>query len=228
MALPLLVSMVSRPHLKLLSSGLEGKSAMARVMGTFAVLGAVTALSVAAVGMRPQEGNPSSRAALAAFDQRIAKYVELHRQLEARLPPLETSTDPERFIGHRESLAAAIKAARPGARQGDLIDSAAAPVFRRVIEQALYGLDVEGLLRELFEEHPKTWGYRVRVYASYPFWATREVPGILLQELPALPAELEYRVVDHDLAILDVDANLVLDVLRGAIAQRAKVNGRDY
>jgi hypothetical protein len=192
---------------------------MARVIGTLAVLGAVAALSFAAVGMRRQKGDSSTGAALAAFDQRIAEYVGLHRRLEARLPPLETSTDPERFIGHRKSLAAAIKVARPGARRGDLFDAAVTPVFRRVIEEALYGLDVEALLRELFEEHPKTWGHRVSVYDSYPFWATREVPGLLLQELPALPAELEYRVVDHDLAILDVDANLVLDVLRGAIAQ---------
>jgi hypothetical protein len=192
---------------------------MARVIGTFAVLGVVTALTLATVGMRRQEGTSPSRAALAAFDQRIAQYVGLHRRLEAQLPPMETSTDPERFIGHRESLAAAIKAARPGARQGDLIDAAVAPVFRRLIDEALYGLDVEALLKDLFEEHPKTWGYRVSVYNSYPFWATREVPGLLLQQLPTLPAELEYRVVDHDLAILDVDANLVLDVLRGAITQ---------
>ena len=57
------------------------------------------------------------------------------------------------------------------------------------------------------------------MYDSYPGWATREVPGMLLQRLPGLPDELEYRIVDHDLAILDADAALVLDVLPFAIAQ---------
>ncbi len=121
---------------------------------------------------------------------------------------------------YRGKLAAAIKTARPRAGLGDFFDPSVAPVFRRLIAKALYGLDVEELLRDLFEEHPKTWGYRVSVYDSYPSWATHEVPALLLQQLPVLPGELEYRVVDHDLAILDVDANLVLDVLPAAIARR--------
>ena len=59
----------------------------------------------------------------------------------------------------------------------------------------------------------------MRVSDSYLSGATREVPGLLLQRLPALPEELEYRVLDHDLAILDADANLGLDVLRDSIGR---------
>jgi hypothetical protein len=161
----------------------------------------------------------TSDPALAAFEQRVEEYAGLHRRLEAGLPPLETATDPERFITHRKKLVAAIKAARPSGRQGDFFDRSVAPVFRSVIAEALYGLDVEGLLLDLFEEHPRTWGYRVSVYDTYPGWATREMPGLLLQRLPALPEELEYRIIDHDLAILDADAGLVLDVLAFAIPQ---------
>jgi hypothetical protein len=192
---------------------------MASVIGRFVAVGVITVLSIAVVTATPQERGSSSPPTLAAFDDRIAEYVALHRRLVAQLPPLETSTEPERFITHRRTLAAAIKTARPRAGQGDFLDPAVAPVFRRLIEKALYGLEVEGILRDLFEEHPETWGYRVRVYDSYPSWATREVPAPLLHHLPVLPEELEYRVVDHDLAILDADANLVLDVLPAAIAR---------
>jgi hypothetical protein len=150
----------------------------------------------------------------------VTEYVALHRRLEARLPALETSTDPERFISHRNKLVAAIKNARPMAGEGHFFDSSVAPVFRMMIDDAFYGLDAEGLLIDLFEEHPKTWGYRVYVYDAYPGWATREMPGFVLRSLPVLPDELEYRFVDHDLAIVDADANLVLDVLRDAIARR--------
>ena len=192
---------------------------MASVIGRFVARGVFAVLSIAVVTATPQERDTSSRSALAAFDQRIAEYAALHHRLVAQWPPLETSTDPERFITHRRKLAAAIKTARPRAGQGDFFDPSVAPVFRGLIGKALHGLDVQEVLRDLFEEHPETWGYRVRVYDSYPSWATREVPALLLRHLPVLPEELEYRVVDHDLAILDADANLVLDVLPAAIAR---------
>jgi hypothetical protein len=192
---------------------------MASVIGRFVARGVITVLSIAVVTATPQERDSSSGSTLAAFDERIAAYAGLHRRLEAQWAPLETSTDPETFITHRIKLAAAIKTARPKAGQGDFFNPSLAPVFRSLIGEALHGLDVEELLKDLFEEHPETWGYRVRVYDSYPSWATREMPALLLKKLPVLPEELEYRLVDHDLAILDVDANLVLDVLPAAIGR---------
>ncbi|HKT11053.1 MAG TPA: hypothetical protein VJW77_04430 [Terriglobia bacterium] len=42
-------------------------------------------------------------------------------------------------------------------------------------------------------------------------------PPSLLLNLPKLPAELEYRVVQHDLVLHDVKANLVVDYVPGAI-----------
>ena len=67
---------------------------------------------------------------------------------------------------------------------------------------------------------PEDLGIQSERVPTYPSWATHEVPALLLQQLPVLPGGLQYRVVDHDLAILDVDANLVLDVLPAAIARR--------
>ena len=40
-------------------------------------------------------------------------------------------------------------------------------------------------------------------------------PPVLL--LPTLPADLEYRLVGRNLALIDVRANIVVDVLRGAV-----------
>jgi hypothetical protein len=200
-------------------SALSEEAVMDMMVVRLSTIGVVAAFSVAAT---PQEWDPSSRSTMAAFEQRVAEYAVLHRRLEARMPPLESSTEPERFIVRRRALAAAIMAARPRASQGEFFDPAAARMFRRLVQDALRGLDVEALLRRLFEEHPKTWGYRAKVYESYPNWATREVPGLLLHELPVLPDELEYRVIDHDLAILDAEANLILDVLPAAIGHAAR------
>ena len=48
-------------------------------------------------------------------------------------------------------------------------------------------------------------------------------PGFLWT-LPALPEELQYRFVGRDLILLDVHANLVVDILRDAIPIRAQTS----
>jgi hypothetical protein len=48
------------------------------------------------------------------------------------------------------------------------------------------------------------------------------VPAKLLAQLPMLPEELEYRLVDRRLLLRDRDANLVVDVLVGTEPKRAQ------
>jgi hypothetical protein len=44
-----------------------------------------------------------------------------------------------------------------------------------------------------------------------------EVPPELLEVLPPLPQPLEYTLVERDLVIVDIDADLIVDVLRDAV-----------
>jgi hypothetical protein len=39
----------------------------------------------------------------------------------------------------------------------------------------------------------------------------------VLNALPALPDELQYRLIGHDLALVDLHADLVVDILRDAV-----------
>ena len=73
------------------------------------------------------------------------------------------------------------------------------------------------MLRDLFEDQPLVLGFQPRVHDACPDWATHEMPVILLQRLPPLPEELDYRLIDHDLLLWDADANLIVDVLPSAI-----------
>jgi hypothetical protein len=43
------------------------------------------------------------------------------------------------------------------------------------------------------------------------------MPPDLLARLPRLPRGLEYRFVNHDLVLRDIDANLIIDVVPEAI-----------
>ena len=62
-------------------------------------------------------------------------------------------------------------------------------------------------------ELPK--GVKVDVNTVYPTTIPLlTFPAALLQKLPDLPPELEYRIVGRHLILRDVKANLIVDVLR--------------
>jgi hypothetical protein len=161
----------------------------------------------------------ADEAALKAFHDRIDAYAALHRRLEQPLPPFNPDGTMRSYLLNRAYLAAAIKAARPHARQGDIFTPPVARLLRRVIAESLAGRDVEEVLRELLDEglaggppvHPK-------VYDQFPDWASHTMPVVLLSRLPTLPDDVQYRIVDRDLVLLDTHANLIIDVLPDAFA----------
>jgi hypothetical protein len=51
----------------------------------------------------------------------------------------------------------------------------------------------------------------------FPWGAQNLMPPTVLRALPALPDELEYRFVGRDLVLIDIHANLVVDILDAAV-----------
>ena len=184
------------------------------------VAGVMIALAGAVIIATPQEEADQARAAaLRAFEERIGEYAALHRQLKEPLPQLKPYTSPRAVLLYRTYLRTAIKTARPNARQGDIFTPSVARLFRDLITKALAGQDAQAMLRDLFEEQPTEYAFHPRVYEQYPDWATHEMPLILLLRLPPLPDDIEYRLVDHDLVVWDIDADLIVDVLPGAFSR---------
>jgi hypothetical protein len=151
------------------------------------------------------------------FDARVAAYAELHQRLDAVLPPWEPSADMHLIDVRRAHLASAIRRERPDARQGDIFEPAVAIAVRGTIADALRDVDVDLLLRDLYDDCEIPVVYRLPVHAGYPSWATHEVPFVLVTALPALPSGIYYRLIDHDLLLWDADANLIVDVLPDAL-----------
>jgi hypothetical protein len=59
---------------------------------------------------------------------------------------------------------------------------------------------------------------QLKVNRSYPVEVPLQTtPPSLLQNLPKLPPELEYRVVGKALVLRDVNANLIVDFLPNAL-----------
>jgi hypothetical protein len=184
------------------------------------ILGLVVSVVLGFTGVaraqEPDHGN--HEVALRLFDERVQAYVALHRELEQAVPALAVTTDPSSISLARAALAAALQLARPAARQGDMFSPEIDRVFRCLVAQALEGRDIVRLLAQLSDDG---WSLpralRLDVNEPYPSGATHAVPPMLLQRLPRLPAEIEYRIVNDDLVLWDVHADLVVDFLPHAL-----------
>lgn len=154
---------------------------------------------------------------LAAYTARLTTYAALHREVERPLPRLQDFTDPAAGLTAAMTLREALIAARPAAREGDLFGSAA-PLFRREVRLALRraGVEAANLLAEMRADTEE--GARPAVVnAPFPWAAGNLMPPCVIAALPPLPPELEYRLIGPDLVLLDIDASLVIDILRDAL-----------
>jgi hypothetical protein len=158
--------------------------------------------------------------AVADFSAAVDRYVKLHRQLARSLPMPPAFDDEDPF--QAEELRAAIVAARPYARQGTFFTTGVAAMLRDRIEtEVLYhpgAADV--ILRGGYEPVPGEPGPVVNEpFPPVRAWV-RWPP--LARALPGLPRELDYALWGRDLVLVDVAANLVLDILPDALPPVAR------
>jgi hypothetical protein len=155
-------------------------------------------------------------AATAVFQTRVNEYVTMHRMLEGPLPTLEVSTDMRKVQAAMDALAVRIQAARKDARQGDIFTEAVAPTFRRRIASCLVRADLEAILAD--QRYGQQGQPAPRVNAVWPVRVPFDiVPPQLLAALPRLPPELQYRIIGRSLVLWDHHANLIVDILPGAL-----------
>jgi hypothetical protein len=181
---------------------------------------AIVAAAVAAssVGIAAAAGQDASRGdGLQLFAERVAAYAELRQRVDAVFPPWTPSNDVESLYRKRAYLGSAIRAERPNAQSGDIFAPPVAAAVRGIVADSLNGVDIESLLQDLYEDCEMPLGYRAQVNTGYPQWATHEMPFVLLTVLPELPAGIQYRLIDHDLLLWDVDADVIIDVLPDAL-----------
>lgn len=153
---------------------------------------------------------------LLAFDKRVQDYVALHRKLEATLPDLPKEATSAQIEKHQLALTAMIVKARPRAKHGDIFANETRALMRRLLSRALSGPDGAKLLATIWEDNPGP--IRVQINGRYPDAAPRStVPPQVLDMMPKLPDELEYRFIARRLILLDAHAHLVLDYISDAL-----------
>lgn len=153
--------------------------------------------------------------ALAEFNERVTKYSELHRKLEATLPALPKETTPEVIEEHQRALEKLIRAERRNAAHGDIITPATRRLFRRLLSRVFAGNEGQELRATILDDNPGK--IALTANSRYPDGVPLStVPPQVLSALPKLPEELEYRFIGERLILLDAHAHTIADFMDDA------------
>lgn len=150
--------------------------------------------------------------AVVQFQRDADAYAFMHRQIERRVPPLGVTTDAVAIREAIDAMAAGIRAARPRAREGELFKPPVRQVFKDRIVKAMRAHNLSAIDLEPEEEGMAG----LLVNDDMPWRLTSAMPPAVIETLPPLPAELQYRFVGADLLLVDVHAGVIVDILRGA------------
>ncbi|MBA3298075.1 MAG: hypothetical protein H0U19_14200 [Acidobacteria bacterium] len=160
--------------------------------------------------------SPEEAATLAVMNDRIFEYVVLHRRLEAGLEKVPVDATPEQIDTFQRALESQVRAARTSAKQGDLFTPEARAVIRRLLATIFAGADGKELKESVLDETPV--GVKIAVNGRYPDNVPMStIPPQVLQTLPKLAEEMEYRFVGDALILLDVHAHVIADFIPDAL-----------
>jgi hypothetical protein len=151
------------------------------------------------------------------FTQRVKDYLKLHKTVESSLPRQKTTKHGKIIIDRQHALAQKIAEARSNAKQGDVFTPEISEQFRSVIQAKFHGASAPNMRKTIRQGEPLT-KVELTVNGAYPEkLPLTTVPPTLLINLPQLPREVAYRIVGHDLVLLDTEARIVVDFIGGAI-----------
>ena len=163
----------------------------------------------------PTTGAGIDATAIVEFTRALHAYANLHRTVAAAMPPEEMCADPEEIQQRVERLAEALRTERGAARAGDVFRPAIASLFQRRLTDAIR----QSAQRDealVLQQAPEDAALP-EVNEAPPWIAGHAMTAAILASLTPLPPELEYRFVYRDLVLLDVGANLIVDILENAL-----------
>jgi hypothetical protein len=161
--------------------------------------------------------SPADKQIAEAFEKRAKQYAKLREQLEEKMPPLSKEAKPEEIETHKTQFQERVRAARVGAKHGDVFTPDAARLIRAIIKDEFKGKErVEFRDTVLKEADTKSVPLRV----NYPYPESKELlemPATLLLRLPQLPKQVRYRFVGPNLLLVDRENGLIVDYMTKAL-----------
>jgi len=153
--------------------------------------------------------------AVANFESAINDYSRMHRRLEKLVGEITINSSVASINRSMQALAAAIRVERSNAQQGDLFTPALARELRTRVNDALleHGFTPDDVLAGEQADRLEPRVFRLRVNDTFPWILASAMFPCVIDALPPLPSELQYRIVRRDLLLIDVHASLVVDIL---------------
>jgi hypothetical protein len=160
--------------------------------------------------------SPEDAQALATMNDRIKEYIDLHQKIERQLPGVPKEATPVQIDEHQRALEKLVRGNRSTAKPGDIFTPQARPVIIRLLATVFGGPEGKQLKSSIMDENPV--GIKLGVNSRYPDTVPLStIPPEVLQTLPKLPDELEYRFIGDRLVLFDVHAHLIADFIEDAL-----------
>ena len=162
--------------------------------------------------------DPNDRAVLRRFQLEVNDYLAVRWLATRNLPPPRARAPSTEIVAALEQRVHAVQRARTQAGPPAVFSDEVAVLLRRVIAETLeeYDISVTNLLKEINSEAPQGLP-RPRANERFDWRRGAAMPMVFIEALPTLPYGLQYRFVDRDLVVLDVDLGLILDVMPEAL-----------
>ena len=153
------------------------------------------------------------------MNDRLKDYYALNQKLELSLPKLPKNATPEQIDHSQRELAKLMQKARATAKPGDIFTPEARPVIKRLMATVFSGPDGKELKASIMDENPVTPAtMKLAVNGRYPDTVPlTTIPPQVLQTMPKLPENLEYRFVGDWLILLDVHAHVIADYIEDVL-----------
>ena len=153
------------------------------------------------------------------MNDRLKEYVDLHVKLEQSLPTLPKDATPEQIDKNQRAFETLVREARATANPGDIFTPEARPIITRLLATIFGGPDGRQLKASIMDENPvDPVELRLTVNCRYPDTVPlTTVPPQVLQTLPKLTEDLEYRFIGDWLILLDTHAHVIVDFIDNAL-----------
>lgn len=190
------------------------------IVGAIAIcISALAQSAEAQVSFQQQSAafNSNNKQIAETFEKRAKEYSRLRERLEEQMPKLSQEAKPEEIQTHKKQFQDRVRAARVGAKPGDVFTPEAAAMIRAIIKDEFKGRErVELRDTVLRESDVKAVPLRV----NYPYPESQEVLEMaptLLMKLPQLPKQLRFRFVGRNLLLIDRENGLIVDYMTNAL-----------
>lgn len=151
------------------------------------------------------------------FDRRIGVYMNLRKRLVTDVGELDPTGSQAEIAARANGLAQAILVARANAKQGDIFTPEISSIIATLIKEE-YSRRADTVIEARDDSQDELPDFVPQVNQVYPTsYPLATFPPTLLPILPALPEQIEYRIVQNYLVLRDVEANVILDFMPNAV-----------